>query len=490
MKRFLLALGVTAGLLLPFNQSVNADTYSCTGFVMNNEDGEWHTSNTLDLKFTVIWSIKDPDSCLDSAPSNQRGIKWISSGKDAGEFPITWKIIREGLNAVIGATFEVPVGWLESQPNLDNRFPYGFRSGFPLGFSGSAYRRATAGNFATVYLSAEMSFTTLWVTWLAKKQGIYNDSCKMDIGSTSGARTKLEPNINFAISNPGLKPIITLNMPDQISCINLIYTPDIIELPSQIGDFSGDAPTEFYGTRYLSQYPLWNSKAQKYFSKLWKNPDTLIQYGLGNFAEKPRESPSITDDLPTTWFETKRSISKIIFVPPKISSVDTVARNGSGIQIKSQLDLSQIPSSAAITPQAVVGVYIGFYYPYTTKNLCFSGGWNVTVSGNTYTARYLAGGCVAGGVTYEYGTTYLTVPLLDLLHGQGTVNRAAADKAAADKAAADKAAADKVAADKAAADKVAAAAAKKQTTITCIKGKLTKKITAVKPKCPSGYKKK
>jgi hypothetical protein len=27
-------------------------------------------------------------------------------------------------------------------------------------------------------------------------------------------------------------------------------------------------------------------------------------------------------------------------------------------------------------------------------------------------------------------------------------------------------------------------------TITCIKGKLTKKIIAISPKCPSGYKKK
>ena len=34
----------------------------------------------------------------------------------------------------------------------------------------------------------------------------------------------------------------------------------------------------------------------------------------------------------------------------------------------------------------------------------------------------------------------------------------------------------------------AQAAALKKTTITCIKGKLTKKVTAVKPKCPSGYK--
>lgn len=44
----------------------------------------------------------------------------------------------------------------------------------------------------------------------------------------------------------------------------------------------------------------------------------------------------------------------------------------------------------------------------------------------------------------------------------------------------------------AAAAKAAAAkaAALKKTTITCVKGKLTKKVTAVKPVCPAGYKKK
>jgi len=36
----------------------------------------------------------------------------------------------------------------------------------------------------------------------------------------------------------------------------------------------------------------------------------------------------------------------------------------------------------------------------------------------------------------------------------------------------------------------AKAAAPKKTTITCVKGKLTKKVTSVKPKCPVGYKKK
>jgi cell division septum initiation protein DivIVA len=71
-------------------------------------------------------------------------------------------------------------------------------------------------------------------------------------------------------------------------------------------------------------------------------------------------------------------------------------------------------------------------------------------------------------------------------------------KAAADKILSDaKAVADKILSDaKAVTDaKVQAvadakAAAKKKTTITCIKGKLTKKVTAVKPKCPAGYKKK
>jgi hypothetical protein len=62
---------------------------------------------------------------------------------------------------------------------------------------------------------------------------------------------------------------------------------------------------------------------------------------------------------------------------------------------------------------------------------------------------------------------------------------AAADKArAAAQDAADKAAAEEIAA-KAAAVK---AAALKKTTITCVKGKLIKKVIAVKPKCPTGYK--
>jgi hypothetical protein len=97
------------------------------------------------------------------------------------------------------------------------------------------------------------------------------------------------------------------------------------------------------------------------------------------------------------------------------------------------------------------------------------------------------------------------VQLSSVLSNKQVIEKAAADKALADaaqklaleKAAADKLAADKLAAEKAAADKLAAEkaaaaklAASKKVTITCVKGKLTKKVTAVKPVCPSGYKKK
>ena len=64
--------------------------------------------------------------------------------------------------------------------------------------------------------------------------------------------------------------------------------------------------------------------------------------------------------------------------------------------------------------------------------------------------------------------------------------KAAADKAAAEKIIADaKSEAAKIIADA----KVKAAATSKKITITCVKGKLIKKVTAIKPKCPAGYKK-
>jgi hypothetical protein len=119
-------------------------------------------------------------------------------------------------------------------------------------------------------------------------------------------------------------------------------------------------------------------------------------------------------------------------------------------------------------------------------------------------------------VSVNWKSSYATSPeALAFISGRLGASKAAAEKAAIDKAAAEKAAIDKAVAElkakqeaeaKVAADKVAAdlkakqeaevkaaadkVAANKKITITCFKGKLTKKVTAVKPVCPAGYKKK
>ena len=97
---------------------------------------------------------------------------------------------------------------------------------------------------------------------------------------------------------------------------------------------------------------------------------------------------------------------------------------------------------------------------------------------------------------YDTIINQYTKVLQVISNAQALIDKAAADKAA-DKAAADKAASLKLIADAKlkAAKIIAAAKAKaalltKKVTITCIKGKLVKKVTAVKPKCPAGYKKK
>ncbi len=68
--------------------------------------------------------------------------------------------------------------------------------------------------------------------------------------------------------------------------------------------------------------------------------------------------------------------------------------------------------------------------------------------------------------------------------------KAAIEKAAAELKAKQEADAKAAAAKILAAAKAKAAVAKKKTTITCVKGKLVKKVTGVKPVCPKGYTKK
>jgi hypothetical protein len=83
------------------------------------------------------------------------------------------------------------------------------------------------------------------------------------------------------------------------------------------------------------------------------------------------------------------------------------------------------------------------------------------------------------------GDEYLTNPTYEV--EQKKSKQEAEAKAAAELKAKQKAEA-KAAAELKAKQEAEAKSAAKKTTITCVKGKLVKKVTAAKPKCPSGYK--
>jgi hypothetical protein len=96
----------------------------------------------------------------------------------------------------------------------------------------------------------------------------------------------------------------------------------------------------------------------------------------------------------------------------------------------------------------------------------------VTKSSNGYFQFFATG--------FHYSANKVAIKL------EKSEEKAALEKAALEKAALEKAALEKAALEKAALEK----AALKKTSITCVKGKVLKKVTAVNPKCPSGYKKK
>jgi secreted trypsin-like serine protease len=123
-----------------------------------------------------------------------------------------------------------------------------------------------------------------------------------------------------------------------------------------------------------------------------------------------------------------------------------------------------------------------------------------------YLGSIFAGGNGPNGIKYA-ATTVLWpfVPALDEAYKQFLIEdaknrelkakqeaeaKAAAELKAKQEAEAKAAAELKAKQEAEAAAEVKAAAAKKKKTITCVKGKTIKKVTAVNPKCPSGYKRK
>jgi hypothetical protein len=485
-------------------------------------DPDWKTSSAKDLKFVVSWAFKDPENCIVGIdPSWDYKFRFPKDlfGGNYYEFPTTWKVSRDGEMALVSAETEFPIPLLQALNRIDNSESDTYFSQFFKKYEIDAKLKIKrAGGFITQSISGEYGFPQIWGHWLSKNQGIYPDKCMPDGNFTIKA--------DWKILESGVKPRLEISLHQEKDCIFLIHS----------GPLESYKVKSFVNPVWLTQaeYPFWMGPGTVYFKSILSKPKEMIQIGLGDFMEKGNwdlksiatGSRKFNDDGSESYL---RKLTVARLPGQMLGHDDSVVRENNVVKINTTVDGLKLDS----TSTDVVTVLLGIYSWYESPPGYSPSGWNITFSGNSWTARYSKGGSSPPGTMMYYENIAIKIPMGDLFISPEAKLAAAAFKAKQEadaKAAADlkakqeadaKAAADlkakqeadaKAAADlkakqeadaKAAAEKILsdaaaeaarilaeARAATKKTTITCVKGKLTKKVTAVKPKCPSGYKKK
>jgi len=517
-----------------------ANEYSCLRSpVQLTKNPIWTTSSSKDLKFVVSWAFKDPENCIvgmngKDEPFGNNSFRWDYPNRPTFEFPASWTVTRAGEMALVSAETEFPIPLLQALPNRN-------LDGGDLDLSQltqkydvlTAVKTRLGSGFESTLVAGKYGLAQLWGNWFSKNQGIFPDQCKPI--SPDYDMSKLNSKISWKITNPGTKPTVEISIQEDSNCIFLVHAGP---LAKSSGLNKYDNSTQ----KSLAERPFWSGEAPPYFNQILSKPDQLVQVAVGDFAsEAPRYGRYFREDSDTDIVET---------LPSEIlSHSDSVIRDGQSVKVTTTIDGTGISSDSS----NVITIYTGFYWWYSKDSSYTSAGWRVTYSGNSWTARYSSGGSLPGGIFMGYTTRAIKIPASDLFITteakaaaelkvkQEADSKAAAAKVIAEKAAAElkakqeadakaaaelkvkqdadsKAAAAKVIADKAVADlkakqeadakavsnekaraEIAAmdaelakakAATNKKTTITCFKGKTTKKVTAVKPVCPKGYKKK
>ena len=568
MKRLILSI-IAAILLSLIGQPIHAEDYSCLQSPDTvGTDPDWKTSGERDLKFVVSWAFKDPENCIVGIdPSWDYKFKFPKSvgGGDYYEFPASWKVSREGEMALVSAETEFPVALLQALNHIDNSDSDYFFSQLGTGkYAISAQLRVKkAGGYTTQLIRGNYGFPQVWGHWFSKNQGIYPNQCNpKDLAG--------EIKTNWKVIETGVKPRIEITLSQENNCIFLVHS----------GPLESYKVKSFVNPVWLTQaeYPYWDGPGTVYFKSILLKPNEIIQVGLGNFIDNSTgwDSNSVSNS----------GVVKVAKIPTQVLSHDDyIQQNNNVIKISSLIDGSKLDS----TSSDVVTVFLGIYsWRYDSPTYTPSG-WNITFSGNSWTARYNKGGSSPPGTRMSYKNIAIKIPITNLLLSaevkaaaelkakQEAEAKAAAELKAKQEAEAKAAAelkAKQEAEAKAAAPELsrlaqqkqyclqhnidaqilrqrmttldkdpnllktkeldiscdvygvsnfwsdasnfaktraiwesyysadlktiskfeeeaaAKAAASKKTTITCVKGKLTKKVTAIKPVCPSGYKKK
>jgi hypothetical protein len=509
----LLMISLSAGLSLSLLiLPSEANEYSCFNQAKElDADPIWIPSQDRELKFTVIWAFQDPESCIVGLDTTYRGGNFVWSNSLGGrdlEFPAIWNLYREGENTYITAEGTVPEQLLQQYKNDGDNFRFS-QIYQPLSIMGW-YKAKSGTSERNGYVKGSYGLPQLWGVYLSKKQGGNRLGCKPFIPKDN--LDILNSKLTLEIVKSGLKPVVKIKVKDDFDCIFLVHTgpltPTINPQPYEIArSIPPDKLNEsFAGTDYpkthLAQYAFWSKPASIYWNSLVSDPKQVLRVGTGDFAAYPQTS------LTTNPYNKAIYSDDVDWTPIKSGALtrvlnhsDVVTRNGSTFEITTTIESTDINPDL----NKFVTFYVGYYWWYRKASSGFSAGWTVTTSGSRVTATYSKGGSLPGGAFMAYTTRAIKILATDLFisaedkaAAELKVKQEAEAKAAAElKAKQDaeaKAAAEKIISDAKAeaarilVDAKTKAAVAKKTTITCVKGTLTKKVTAIKPKCPTGYK--
>jgi hypothetical protein len=516
----------------------SANEYSCVNFdtILLNKDPIWTPSDQKDLKYWVSWSFRDPENCIVGL-SNSWGNDFYYDRREV--FPTKWSTLKDGENTLLTAEFEIPISFLLAVPNRNlDGLNLDWR---PLTQQFQVFTTVTirqGSRFRQEFVKANYGLVQLWGDWFSKAQGLHTKDCEPSPSESELAQTKIQ--YASRIIESGQKPKVEITIQDPTNCVFLVHSA-----PLSAHKNLNSAQYNNYALT-LAEYPYWHGEAPTYFSSILSQPNQVLQVvgdleieSKMHFDNSSSANVYKVSKIPLSSFSHSDSISRegnLIKIVTTIddSSVRSTSTKSLAIHLGTYrwYTRDRWYSSAGWRVTSSGGTWTARYSPagslpggrfpsYHTKIFTFPIADLVTTAAEKAAAELKAKQEAEAKAAAELKAKQEAdaKAATELKAKQDADAKAAADKAAAElkakqeaeakaaaelkakqeaeaKAAAElKAAGEKIISDaKAEAARILAAAkaatAKKKITITCIKGKLIKKVTAVKPMCPKDYKKK
>ena len=281
-KRLLIAIALLAGLVFPLNAQAVED-FSCLNFKVINEKGLWSLSEGPEVTTAVVtWSVQDPGNCVIGKPTgawvngDQVEVGWTSVNYIRGKFYGTLSSARSGENYVVIMKFDIPNTWISSVANMPGTWggiEMSHQKYYQLGGGGGLWTsltleaKASSSQKQSKTLRAELAAATLWGLVLSNRQKLVRDDCTPESVKSWWGESSATSEVK--VITAGQRPKISIEISDPSNCAFLIYTP-------AIGTSKQDTVLN----------PFWSSKGSAYWSNLVSTKPDLIQVSANVFGEK------------------------------------------------------------------------------------------------------------------------------------------------------------------------------------------------------------